>query len=168
MDLGAIFILLALAIVIAIYLAQPYMERSVVLVSAEELELSALFAKRDQAISSLKELEFDNSLGKVPAEDYSLQREALMQKGAEAMRQIDEFKASGVTIPENEDQLEKAIAERRIESAPTDDTVSDDLESMIAARRKKRNKKSSGFCPNCGHPLLSGDKFCTSCGKKAY
>ncbi len=167
MDIGALFILLALVIVIAMYLAQPYMERSVVLVSAEELELSALFAKRDQAISSLKELEFDNSLGKVPEEDYPRQREELMKEGAEAMRQIDEFKASGITISENENQLENAIAERRIESTPTDDAIGDDLESMISARRSKRKKKSGGFCPNCGHPLLSEDKFCTSCGKKA-
>ena len=163
MDIGALFILLALVIVIAMYLAQPYMERSVALVSADELELSALFAKRDQAINSLKELEFDNSLGKVPEDDYPRQRETLMKEGAETMRQIDEFKARGVTISANEDQLEKAIAKRRIEG----DSVDDDLESMISARRSKRNKKSSGFCPSCGHPLLSGDKFCTSCGKRA-
>ncbi len=158
MDIGAIFILLALTILVAMYLAQPYMDRRAKVVSAEELELSALFAERDRAISALKELEFDNSLGKVPAEDYRLQRAELMQKGADAMRQIDEYKAGGAPMPE--DGLEDAIAARRA------DTSEDDLESLIAARRSKRKAKSGGFCPNCGHPLLSGDKFCTSCGKR--
>ncbi|MBT3323437.1 MAG: zinc ribbon domain-containing protein [Anaerolineae bacterium] len=155
MDIGAIFILLALIIVIAMYLAQPYMERRVQVVSDAELELSTLFAKRDQAVSALKELEFDNSLGKVPEKDYPVQREALMKEGADTMRQIAEFSTDG------SDQLEAAIAARRAGSG------GDDLESLIAARRSERKKKSSGFCPNCGHPLFSEDKFCTSCGKKA-
>ncbi len=158
MDIGAIFILLALVILVTMYLAQPYMERRAEVVSATELELSTLFAKRDQAISALKELEFDNSLGKVPAEDYPIQRAELMQKGADAMRQIDEFKTGSAKVAEN--NLEAAIASRRT------DTSEDDLESLIAARRSKRKAKSSGFCPNCGHPLLGGDKFCTNCGKR--
>jgi len=41
----------------------------------------------------------------------------------------------------------------------------DDLESMIAARRKTRKEKSAGFCPKCGKPILVSDRFCPSCGK---
>ena len=160
MDTGAIFILLALIILVVMYLAQPYMERRAEIVSADELALSALFAKRDQAISALKELEFDNSLGKVPAEDYPIQRAGLMQRGAEAMRLIAEFKAGDADVEEN--RLEAVIALRRAETAPADD----DIESMIAARRSRRKAKSGGFCPNCGHPVLGNDKFCTNCGKK--
>ncbi len=78
MDTGAIFILLALMILVAMYLAQPYLEKQAKGISSKELKLSALYAERDQAISALKELEFDKSLGKVPEDDFVPQRIALM------------------------------------------------------------------------------------------
>jgi len=161
MDIGAVFILLALLILVALYLAQPYMERSATRVSASELELSALLAERDNAINALKELEFDHELGKVPEEDYPMQRAELMKRGAEALRRLDEFHADGDVTQLAEDRVESVINAHK-DSLPAED----DLEALIAARRSKRKGRSGGFCPNCGHPVLSSDKFCTGCGQK--
>ncbi|MDO9301547.1 MAG: zinc ribbon domain-containing protein, partial [Anaerolineales bacterium] len=65
-------------------------------------------------------------------------------------------------------RIEKATAAGRADSGaktliPADSD--DDLESMIAARRKEHKSKSAGFCPKCGKPVLVTDKFCPSCGK---
>jgi len=46
MDIGAIFLTLAITTLVAMYLIQPYMERRTKIVSAEELEHSHLLAER--------------------------------------------------------------------------------------------------------------------------
>ena len=173
MDIGAIFLTLAITTLVAMYLIQPFMERRTKIVSAEELEYSQLLAERDRYINALKELDFDHEMGKVPTEEYPPQRAALLKKGAEALRQLDAY--DGAKSTSAEERLEAVIAARRADSTSTPvETIAanpsmdadDDIESLIAARRSKRKAKSSGFCPNCGHPIMANDKFCTNCGKK--
>jgi hypothetical protein len=124
-------------------------------------------AERDRVISSLQELDFDYNLGKVPAEDYPAQRGELLQKGADILRKLDELQPAAASPLDAESRLEEAAAARRADSstpatAPLSD---DDLESLIASRRKERKEKSAGFCPRCGQPVLVADRFCPSCGR---
>lgn len=173
MDIGALFLTLAVATLVAMYLVQPYLERRTKMVSEEELEHSYLLAERDRYINALKELDFDYEMGKVPEVEYPVQRAGLLQKGADALRKLDEYE--GAKESSAEDRLEAVIAARRadatdtpkaeVETTPSMD-ADDELESLIAARRSKRKARSGGFCPNCGHAVLATDKFCTNCGKK--
>ena len=42
--------------------------------------------------------------------------------------------------------------------------VGDEVEGMVAERRKARQEKAAGFCPQCGKPVQQSDKFCSRCG----
>ncbi|HET9588723.1 MAG TPA: zinc ribbon domain-containing protein [Anaerolineales bacterium] len=175
MELTAIFLSLAVLILVGMYLYSPFMERQARRVTEEEHDLSALMAERDRVINSLQELDFDFKLGKIPDEDYPAQRAYLLQKGADILRKIDALapashngRADGEHGEDTEARLEKAIAARRADGSTSKREVSDDeIESMIAARRRGRNRtdKSAGFCPRCGKPVLVTDRFCPSCGK---
>jgi hypothetical protein len=166
MELTAIFFSLAVLIIVAIYLYAPFMERRARRVTEEEHELSALMAERDRVINSLQELDFDFKLGKIPEDDYPTQRANLLQKGAEILKKIDSLAPQPVSTQDTEARLEKAIAARRADGAiVTAPVTDDDLEAMISARRKSRTKKSAGFCPRCGKPVMVTDRFCPSCGK---
>jgi hypothetical protein len=180
MELTAIFFSLALLILVGIYLYAPFMERRARRITGEEHEVSALMAERDRVINSLQELDFDFKLGKIPEEDYPVQRTSLLQKGAEILRKIDALQAAsplgsptgvlregnGSDGQDTEARLERTIAARRADAAVVRVEVSDDdLESMISARRKSRANKSAGFCPRCGKPVMVTDRFCPSCGK---
>jgi hypothetical protein len=166
MELTAIFFSLAVLILVGMYLYAPFMERRARRVTEEEHELSALMAERDRIINSLQELDFDFKLGKIPEEDYPTQRAGLVQKGADILRKIDLLAPQTTSAQDTEARLERAIAARRADAANAKPEVSDDeLESMIVSRRKGRLKKSAGFCPRCGKPVMVADRFCPSCGK---
>jgi NADH pyrophosphatase NudC (nudix superfamily) len=184
MDIGSIFLVFALLILVAWFISQPLFERrppsgANSALSRAEHDLSTLLAERDRIIQLLQELDFDNKLGKIPEEDYPDQRNILLQRGAEILRQLDDRQTKIPAGPLSEHQ-EMAIAARRIQqsgaavvaavsprkngnglSAPDDE-----LERQIAARRRNRKEKTGGFCPKCGKPIQMSDKFCPKCGAK--
>jgi hypothetical protein len=45
-----------------------------------------------------------------------------------------------------------------------DSNPDDELEVMLANRRRARQEKSAGFCHQCGGPLQKSDQFCPKCG----
>jgi len=165
MDINAIFFTLAILVLVGMYLYTPLVERRARRVTEEEHELSALLAERDRVLNSLQELDFDFKLGKIPSEDYPLQRANLLQKGADILRKMDELTTDNTQL-DTEARIERAITERRAGASNAKRGLTDDdLESMIAARHRSRKEKSAGFCPKCGKPVMISDRFCPSCGK---
>jgi rubrerythrin len=169
MDIGSILVILALLLLVAAFVSRPLLERSSVAVSQEEQEHSTLLAERDRLISALQELDFDHELGKIPEDIYSLQRTNLVQRGADVLRQLDTQMEHTTSERDLDVELEKAIAARRAEStqtaaAPTEDHQDDEIETLIAMRRRSRQEKAGGFCPHCGGPVQKSDRFCPKCG----
>lgn len=166
MELGSIFLVLAVLVVVGAYLYAPLTRRGRRMVTDNMHEISSLQAERDRVINSLQELDFDFNLGKIPAEDYPEQRAALLQKGAEILRKLDEIAPATSSGVNAESRIEKAAAAKRADaSSEASNLNDDDIEAMIASRRKQHKSKSAGFCPKCGKAVLVTDRFCPSCGK---
>ena len=149
---------------------------------------SALLAERDRVLTALQDLDFDNALGKVPVEIYREQRVLLLQTGASVLRRLDEMNAAETQDNEYEpasveERIETAVAARRdgyqsgveVSIAGVDGPrtaigdgsngrTRDDLEEIIAARKRQRKESAAGFCPRCGRPVQKSDKFCSRCG----
>lgn len=153
MELGSVFLVLAILVIVGMYLYAPFTERVREVDTNDNHEVSALKAERDRVINALQELDFDFKLGKIPAEDYPEQRQNLLQKGADVLRQLDEMNTEFSALLSNEN----SEAESKIKN--------DEIEAMLAERRKQKQSKSAGFCPQCGKPVLTTDHFCPSCGK---
>jgi rubrerythrin len=169
MDIGAVLLILAVLLLVVVFISRPFLEARRPASAMQEHELSALMAERDRVITALHELDFDYSLGKIPAEDYPEQRTELVQRGANVLRKLDAIESKSASSDDAEKRIEAAIAARRADSAVHASAGSlgadDDIETLIATRRSERKEKSGGFCPNCGRPILSSDRFCPHCGK---
>jgi hypothetical protein len=174
MDLGSIFLILGLFVLVGLFISRPFLERKATAVSPEEHRVSSLLAERDRILNALQELDFDFTLGKIPEADYPGQRALLLQRGADILRQLDGLRAES-TSEDAEARLEAVIAARRadaarLRAAPNGSTgrvvhaPDDDLEAVIASRRRERNEKAGGFCPQCGRPVQKSDRFCPKCG----
>jgi hypothetical protein len=172
MDIGSIFLVLGLFVLVGLFIARPFLEKKSVAVSQEEHDLSALLAEKDRTVTTLQELEFDHLLGKIPEEDFPALRAAFMQRGADLLRKIDQFQPPAQPIAVD-DRLEAAISARRLAVAQTHNggngkngvhVPDDDLEQLIAARRRGRPEKAGGFCPKCGGVVQQSDRFCPKCG----
>ncbi|HJW90316.1 MAG TPA: zinc ribbon domain-containing protein [Anaerolineales bacterium] len=193
MDIGSIFLILALLVLVGLFVARPLFERKSNGASLdtgdEEHTHSAFLAERDRILNTLEELDFDHLLGKIPSADYPGQRALLVQRGAEVLRQLDLLAAQPATN-DLEARIEAAIAARRAdagrrtpahairekrekmealagagnESLRLEPGKDDDLELQLAARRRERPDRSAGFCPNCGRPVQKSDSFCPKCG----
>ena len=169
MDIGAIFLLLSVCLLVGLFVARPFMERRFVSSSGGDQALSSLLAERDRLISALQDLDFDFTLGKIPAQDYPAMRANLLQRASDVLRNLDALQPQTAGRADAESRVEAVIAARRVDAAidnSKSSTVSDDdIEELVAARRTARKEKSAGFCPKCGKPVLRSDRFCPSCGK---
>lgn len=174
MDIGSVFLILALLIPIVLFIIRPVIEPHLAPTTPAGQDLSSLLAERDHVVASIQELDDDYRLGKVPAEEYPPQRLVLLQNGADILRKIDQLQVSRDNIAA-EDRLEAAISAHRqnLEAGfspsrkngnavpPVPD---DELEQKIASRRRSMQGKAGGFCPKCGRPVQGTDHFCPRCG----
>jgi hypothetical protein len=129
----------------------------------------------------LQELDFDYALGKIPEAEYPEQRAALVTQGVNVLRRLDELEGQAQET-DADARLEAAIAARRADAQRVPAFAGngsngrrvpavagggdDDLEALIASRRRQRNEKSAGFCPQCGGAVQKSDLFCPKCGSK--
>lgn len=163
MQMTTLLFLLALLTGVVWFVTRPFGHGSKTPQLTDDHEVSSLLAERDRLLQTLEELDFDHALGKVPTDEYALQRSALLKRGAALLKRMDTLTQRTQSPPTNNESVENALAAQR---APAPSTITDDeIETLIAARRAARKARSGGFCPACGTPVLASDRFCPSCGK---
>lgn len=115
MPLSSILLLLALLVLVALFVARPFLDPR----SADEVdyadEISPWIAERDRVLDALAELDNDFQLGKVPEDVYQPQRSQLLAKGAQALGELEKLDVMRSKADHNlsDDELEKLIAARK-------------------------------------------------------
>jgi hypothetical protein len=193
MLLGSIFLLLAFLVLVVLFISRPFFEAnksSAVYASAsDEHDLSSALADRDRILNTLHELDFDYDLGKIPEEDYQQQRSKLLEEGVLTLKTLDDLQQDAgegagddrieTDLGTHRQQLDTGLNGLQVEGqqnglrtavpaneSPVSHDPNDELEAMLADRRRTRQEKAAGFCPKCGGPLAISDQFCPRCGAK--
>jgi hypothetical protein len=141
MDFGSILIVIGLTLLVVAFVARPLAEHRARLVTPEEHRLSGLQAERDKILAMIREVEMDHAMGKLPDNEFEVQRAGLVVRGSSVLRELD---AQG--------------------AAPADD-LDAAIETAVASRRSPAAARgAAGFCTSCGQARRSGDRFCSRCG----
>lgn len=117
------------------------------------------------ALSALKEIEFDRETGKLSEQDYQLLKSRYTAAALEALRHD-----SGATAPEPvSDDVESMVAARvralRFASNPTpsDAPVQSASSAPVCSSCGPRPEPDAVFCSTCGRRLIAG-ATCAGCG----
>ena len=143
--LAAILIIAAAALFVAAPLAGgisilPRLRR-------RDREVDRLLHEQGLAIQGLRELEFDQAMGKLSADDYQSLRARLESHALAAMTELENHEVTGDQSAPGERSL------RLVEPVHSTRAV-----ALVPAGSKLR------FCPQCGARLVLNANFCGECG----
>lgn len=105
-----------------------------------EGEHQRLVERREQLLSAIKEIEFDQAMGKLPDGEYQHFRRQFETEAMAVLHQLDQFK--------NGSQANTGLAAR--------------VEKDIRALRQK----DQSHCGACGAQRQAADRFCSRCGAR--
>ena len=108
-------------------------------------------AERDRVINALQELDFDFKLGKIPRKTIRFNAPSFCNWAPAILKKLDSQLSASAPDKEDgtaESRLEKAAAARQADASGKPDRVTDDqIELMLAARRKARKTNLPDFVP---------------------
>ena len=157
MNLGAIFVGLALLVLVIPFVVEPFRRKPNREISAVISDDVIADYSRPQAIISLRDLEFDYQTEKVNEEDYKRLRTKLLSEAAVAIE---------------EERQEEARFEELVRSYRADKSSSHQClqcGGLIHAGDEYCSGCGSYLisrCRSCNHANKPADKYCSNCGMK--
>ena len=147
MEVAIIATCVALALTILAFVVVPFFDATSASATkgASGRRRLALHERKEQLYSSIKELEFDHSVGKLSDEEYGRQKVALEDQAVGILRELDQLNGYS-TSEQRVAHIERDIAEMR--------------------SRPDRPGAPAFFCTACGAPGAASHRFCSQCGAR--
>ena len=114
--------------------------------------LEELKNKKDGAYATIRELEFDLSMGKLAEEDFQILKRQYAQEAVGYMKEMDKLESPKATF-----------------SKPVDSVLEEEIEQGVTAiRTHKSTKKKYIYCTSCGAKAAVESRFCAVCGSNLH
>jgi hypothetical protein len=163
--ISTLLLALGFATVAFLFVSWPYLRQQPAPVPRRDHRLAELRRQRDAIYEALRELEFDQRLGKLSAHDYAELAERYKRQAVTLLKQLDdETRAALLAIDQ---EIEEEVAQRRALAAQR--TASRCLACGARVEASDRFCRQCGVplgraCSRCGAPASSSDRFCGRCG----
>lgn len=131
---------LLLLVGLVFYVGYPLVGAAGTPFSLREGEHQRLVERREQLLAAIKEVEFDQAMGKLPDGEYQQLRQQFEAEAMGVLHQLDQFK----------------------DTAGQGRGLMDRVEKDILALRQK----AQPHCPSCGASRQPADRFCSRCGAR--
>jgi rRNA maturation endonuclease Nob1 len=114
--------------------------------------LEELKNKKEGAYATIRELEFDLSMGKLSEEDFQILKRQYVQEAVGYMKAMDKLKLLPATI-----------------SKHTDTDLEEEIEPEDTASRTHESTKGKYiYCTSCGQKAAVERRFCAACGSNLH
>ena len=113
-------------------------------------QIDQITLQKEATYATIKELEFDFSMGKLSEEDFEALKKQYTLDALKYMEEIDQLQVSenGKTSPQNK--------------KPKDGTK----QETSTPHKTGSTLKTNVFCSQCGKKANSQDSFCSNCGSE--
>ena len=149
MTMSSLFIVLLIFVLSGLFILRPFFVKSNISGRSSSSIYDSLIAERERLLSAIEELDLELELKKISEDEHSRNRDLLLAEAAEVIKKLDKHNKTG----------------KKKKHTPSPEESGDDLEKMIATRRKELKKEKTRSCPSCGKGIQKGDQFCSHCGE---
>jgi len=114
--------------------------------------LEELKNKKEGAYATIRELEFDLSMGKLSEEDFQILKRQYVQEAVGYMKAMDKLQSQHATI-----------------SKLTDTDLEEEIEQEdLGSRTHESTKEKYIYCTSCGRKAAVERRFCAACGSNLH
>jgi hypothetical protein len=148
MEIGSLIIVLLLFFLSGLFVLRPFLVKTESRGRAGTTMRDSLVAEKERLLQAIEEIDLEFELEKISSAEHTRSRDLLMVEAAGVLSELD--------------KMPKPKSGKKNNADPVQD--GDDLEKMIADRRKQLKKDRSVKCPHCNETVEKGAQFCSHCG----
>jgi hypothetical protein len=149
MTFGSTIVVLFIFIIAGLLVIRPFMVSTQDQKSGGSGLYDSLLAEKERLYASIEDLDLDLELSKISPEEHAQGREELLIQAAKVLERLDAHPYSS-----------------QKKQAPSVQSEGDELDKMIAERRRQIKSSQEKVCSQCNLPVGEGDQFCSHCGGK--
>ena len=154
----SVVVALLLSLLAVYFAVSPLLQAGRATPLVEDDKLAELLGRKDAVLRAIKDLEFDNRVGKISDEDYQRMDQRLRRQAIGLLQQIEKIAPESASLDE---QLEGIIAQFRQTTAVPATIPVQQQPTPVASTP---STPATSFCTQCGKPVDASHKFCAHCG----